>query len=206
MQKVFSLLRANDLIWGPFVESYLMGREPPALDLLHWNADGTRMPAAMHGFYLRSMYQKNLLAQPGGITLKGAPIDLGQIEAPCYFLSTREDHIAPWASTYRGARRLGGPVRFTLAGSGHVAGVVNPPASGKYGYWANPRRPKRPEAWLARAERREGSWWPDWAAWLARRSGREVPARAPERGGLAPIEDAPGRYVLARAEDEGGGP
>ncbi|MEK0085601.1 PHA/PHB synthase family protein [Benzoatithermus flavus] len=201
MQKVFSLMRANDLIWSFVVNNYLMGREPPAFDLLYWNADGTRMPCMMHSFYLRSMYQKNLLAQPGGIVLKGVPIDLGRIEVPCYFLSTREDHIAPWASTYRGSLRFGGPVRFVLGGSGHIAGVINPPSSTKYGYWVNPRQPADPAVWLARAEHKEGSWWPDWRAWLARRSGRKVPARDPARGSLPPIEDAPGRYVKVRASD-----
>jgi polyhydroxyalkanoate synthase len=201
MQKVFNLMRANDLIWSFVVNNYLMGREPIAFDLLYWNADSTRMPCMMHSFYLRSMYQKNLLVQPGGITLKGVPMDLGRIRTPCYFLSTREDHIAPWASTYRGSLRFGGRARFVLGGSGHIAGVINPPSSTKYGYWINPRRPADPKAWLAGAERREGSWWPDWQAWLARRSGPKVAARDPAVGGLPPLEDAPGRYVKVRASD-----
>lgn len=201
MRQVFSLLRPNDLIWSYVVNNYLLGRDPPAFDLLHWNADGTRMPCMMHRFYLRSMYQQNLLARPGGITLLGVPIDLGAIRTPCYFLSTREDHIAPWRSTYRGSRLLRGRHRFVLGEAGHIAGVVNPPASGKYGYWTNPRRPREPEAWLERAVRRPGSWWPDWAAWIARRGGGRVPARDPACGGLATIEDAPGRYVLVASED-----
>ena len=127
MQQVFNLMRANDLIWSFVVNNYLLGREPMAFDLLYWNADSTRMPYMMHSFYLRNMYQKNLLVQPGGIVLKGVPIDLGRIATPCYFLSTKEDHIAPWASTYRGSLPLRRPGRFVLGGSGHIAGVINPP-------------------------------------------------------------------------------
>ncbi len=126
MQQVFSLLRPNELIWSYVVNNYLMGREPPALDLLHWNADGTRMPCTMHSFYLRSMYQRNLLTRPGGMTLLGVPVDLSRIRTPCYFLSAREDHIAPWRSVYRGSRLLGGRRRFVLGEAGHIAGVVNP--------------------------------------------------------------------------------
>jgi len=200
MRQVFSLLRPNDLIWSYVVNNYLLGKEPPAFDLLHWNADGTRMPCTMHSFYLRNMYQRNLLAQPGGISLLGVPIDLSLVRTPWYFLSTCDDHIAPWRSTYRGRRLMRGPSRFVLGEAGHVAGVVNPPASGKYGYWTNRRGPADPEAWLARAERHPGSWWPDWAAWLDRHGGRRVAARDPARGALATIEDAPGRYVLASGE------
>lgn len=201
MQKVFNLMRANDLIWGFVVNNYLLGREPIAFDLLYWNADSTRMPYMMHSFYLRNMYQKNLLAQPGGITLKGVPIDLGMIKTPCYFISAKEDHIAPWASTYRGSLLFGGPVRFVLGGSGHIAGIVNPPASAKYGYWTSAKRPADPAAWLAGAQQNDGSWWPDWDAWLARKSGAKVPARDPAAGGLQPLEDAPGSYVAVRAAE-----
>jgi polyhydroxyalkanoate synthase len=200
MQKVFNLMRANDLIWAFVVNNYLMGREPMAFDLLYWNADSTRT-YMMHSFYLRNMYQKNLLMQPGGITLKGMPIDLGRIKTPAYFLSTKEDHIAPWASTYRGSLRFGGPVRFVLGGSGHIAGVVNPPPSTKYGYWTSAKRPAEPEAWLAAADPHEGSWWPDWQAWLAKKSGPKVPARVPGAGRLPALEDAPGSYVRVRASD-----
>ena len=201
MQQVFNLMRANDLIWGFVVNNSLMGREPMAFDLLYWNADSTRMPYMMHSFYLRNMYQKNLLVQPGAITLKGVPIDLGKISVPAYFLSTKEDHIAPWASTYRGSLRFGGPVRFVLGGSGHIAGVINPPSSAKYGYWLNRRRPNDPERWLERADHHDGSWWPDWAAWLAPESGEKVAARTPGAGGLPALEPAPGRYVTIRAVD-----
>ncbi len=198
MQTVFSLLRDNDLIWNFVVNNYLLGRRPPPFDILYWNADGTRMPCMMHRFYLRAFYLENRLVEPGGITLLGEPVDLGRITVPSYFLSTREDHIAPWQSTYRGARRFGGPRRFVLGGSGHIAGVVNPPAAGKYGYWTHGRPPPEPEAFLARARRHEGSWWPDWAAWLRRRSGSLVPARDPDSGSLPPLEDAPGSYVRRR--------
>ena len=201
MQQVFNLMRANDLIWGFVVNNYLLGREPMAFDLLYWNADSTRMPYMMHSFYLRNMYQKNLLVQPGGITLKGVPIDLGAIKTPCYFLSTKEDHIAPWASTYHGSLHFGGPVRFVLGGSGHIAGVINPPASTKYGYWSNTKRPATAAAWLDGAQHGDGSWWPDWDAWLAKRSGVKVPAREPGAGGLPALEEAPGHYVRVRATE-----
>lgn len=201
MQKVFNLMRANDLIWGFVVNNYLMGREPMAFDLLYWNADSTRMPYVMHSYYLRNMYQKNLLVQPGGITIKGVPIDLGTIRAPCYFLSTKEDHLAPWTSTYQGSLCLGGPVRFVLGGSGHIAGVINPPTSAKYGYWTNAKRPALAEEWLATAQMHEGSWWSDWQAWLAGKSGPKVKARVPGEGDLPALEDAPGSYVRMRAVD-----
>ena len=201
MQQVFNLMRANDLVWGFVVNNYLMGREPMAFDLLYWNADSTRMPYMMHSFYLRNMYQKNLLVQPGGVTLKGVPIDLGRIATPCYFLSAKEDHIAPWASTYRGSLNFKGQVRFVLGGSGHIAGVINPPSSTKYGYCTSAKRPAEPEAWLAGAQPHEGSWWPDWAEWLAKKSGPKVPARIPGAGSLPPLEPAPGSFVKVRAVD-----
>jgi polyhydroxyalkanoate synthase len=200
MQQVFALMRANDLVWGPFVQTYLLGREPPAFDLLHWNADGTRMPHMMHRFYLRALYLDNRLVEPGAVRLLGTPIDLGRIDVPAYFLSTREDHIAPWRSTYRGARRLSGRVRFVLGGSGHIAGVVNPPEGRKYGFWTRAALPEDPEAWLAGARFRAGSWWPHWLAWLRPGEERRVPARRPGDGALEVLEPAPGRYVQVRAE------
>ena len=144
MATTFNMLRANDLIWSFVVNNYLLGNDPFPFDLLYWNADSTRMPAKMHSFYLRKMYQENLLSKPGGITLAGVPIDLGKIKTPAYFLSTREDHIAPWKSTYRGTQLLGGPKRFVLAASGHIAGVVNPPEGGKYNHWINEDAAARP--------------------------------------------------------------
>jgi len=200
MADAFNLLRANDLIWSFVVNNYLLGREPFPFDLLYWNSDSTRMPRAMHSFYLRSMYQKNLLVEPGGITLDGVPIDLGAIETPCYILSTKEDHIAPWRSTYAATQLYSGPVRFVLGMSGHIAGVINPPAANKYGYWTNDELPPDPEAWLAGAEAHPGSWWLDWKRWVSRfNGGRRVAARVPGDGALAAIEDAPGSYVRVRA-------
>ncbi len=197
MANTFNMLRANDLIWSFVVNNYLLGRDPFPFDLLHWNSDSTRMPARMHSFYLRSMYQENRLVTPGGIVLDGTPIDLGHVRVPAYFLSTREDHIAPWRSTYRGTQLLGGECRFVLAASGHIAGVVNPPEGGKYSHWINPALPAEPEAWLAGATEIAGSWWPDWQRWVAGtdHSRAMVAARVPGAGALAAIEDAPGSYV-----------
>jgi polyhydroxyalkanoate synthase len=199
MATTFNMLRANDLIWSFVVNNYLLGNEPFPFDLLYWNSDSTRMPARMHSFYLRQMYQENLLCKQGGITLAGLPIDLHKIETPAYFLSTREDHIAPWKSTYRGTQLLGGPKRFVLAASGHIAGVVNPPDGGKYSHWINPDLPPDPEAWFHGATEMAGSWWPDWHRWVTGFSKAQVEARTPGDHKLTAIEDAPGRYVRVRA-------
>ena len=199
MATTFNMLRANDLIWSFVVNNYLLGNEPFPFDLLYWNSDSTRMPARMHSFYLRKMYQENLLAQPGGIVVDGVPIDLGNIRAPSYFISTREDHIAPWKSTYRGMLMLHGPRRFVLAGSGHIAGIVNPPEGGKYGHWINPELPSDPEAWLHDATEIAGSWWPDWQRWVTGLDKAMVAARQPGDSKLPVIEDAPGSYVQVRA-------
>jgi polyhydroxyalkanoate synthase len=201
MATTFNLLRANDLIWSFVVNNYLLGKSPFPFDLLYWNADSTRMPAAMHSFYLRNMYQENLLAQPAGITLGGVPIDLRRIKTPSFLLSTREDHIAPWRSTYAATRLYGGPVKFVLAASGHIAGVINPPQSGKYGHWENEHNPPTPEEWLAGATQYPGSWWPLWERWVSHHAGGEVPARQPGDGRLPPIEPAPGSYVKVRGTD-----
>jgi poly[(R)-3-hydroxyalkanoate] polymerase subunit PhaC len=199
MAGTFNLLRANDLVWSFVVNNYLMGKEPFPFDLLYWNADSTRMPAKMHSYYLRNMYMKNLLRVPGGIELAGVPIDLSKVKVPAYFISTAEDHIAPWKSTYKGAQALGGKVRFVLGGSGHIAGIVNPPAANKYSYWTNTRLADAPEAWQQAAERHDGSWWNDWHAWItALDESERVPARVPGDGKLKPIEDAPGSYVAVR--------
>ena len=202
MATTFNMLRANDLIWSFVVNNYLMGKDPFPFDLLYWNADSTRMPAAMHSFYLRKMYQENLLVQPGAITLDGVPIDLGKIKTPAFVLSTREDHIAPWKSTYALTQLLSGPVRFVLAASGHIAGVVNPPASGKYSHWTNAKNAKDPEQWLRAAEEHAGSWWPEWYKWVSRKSGAKIPARVPGDGKLEVLEDAPGSYVKVKANAE----
>ncbi len=199
MANTFNLLRANDLIWSFVINNYLMGKDPFPFDLLYWNSDSTRMPAAMHGFYLRKFYHENRLMQPGGICLDGVPIDLRRLKLPVYWVSTREDHIAPWKSTYAATQIYKGQKRFVLAGSGHIAGIVNPPASGKYGYWTNEDLPEDAEAWLAGAQHHEGSWWTDWAAWNAERAGPMVEARKPGSGDLPALEPAPGSYVKRRA-------
>jgi polyhydroxyalkanoate synthase len=200
MATTFNMLRANDLIWSFVVNNYLLGRDPFPFDLLYWNSDSTRMPATMHSFYLRNLYIKNLLAKPGGIELAGVPIDLARVKTPLYFLSTLEDHIAPWRSTYTGAKLFPGPVRFVLGGSGHIAGVANPPAANKYGYWTNPKFPNDAEQWLKGASQHPGSWWTDWSGWIAQYGGGKVPPRIPGKGKLKAIEDAPGSYVRMRGD------
>ena len=199
MAEAFNLLRANDLIWSFVINNYLMGKDPFPFDLLYWNSDSTRMPREMHSAYLRDMYQDNRLREPGGITLDGVPIDLSSIDVPVYILSTREDHIAPWKSTYAATHLYRGPIRFVLAMSGHIAGVVNPPSANKYGYFTG-EVAETPDAWLDAAAAHEGSWWPDWDAWVSEHDGGEAPAREPGAGALPVIEDAPGRYVKVRIE------
>lgn len=201
MAATFNMLRANDLIWSFVVNNYLLGQDPFPFDLLYWNNDSTRMPAKMHSFYLRRMYQQNDLVKPGAIELAGVKIDLTKIKVPCYILSTREDHIAPWQSTYRATQIYRGPIRFVLAASGHIAGVVNPPDSGKYSHWINENLPPDPQAWFAGATELAGSWWPDWQRWVVSLDDTMVPARIPGEGGLPAIEDAPGSYVKVQARD-----
>jgi polyhydroxyalkanoate synthase len=198
MATTFNMLRANDLIWSFVVSNYLLGKNPFPFDLLHWNSDSTRMPAAMHSFYLRNMYLKNQLREPGGLTLAGTPIDVTRVKTPAYFISTAEDHIAPWQSTYAGARLLKGPVRFVLGGSGHIAGIINPPAANKYCYWTNGNLAAQPEDWLAKAKQHPGSWWTDWGQWVAGYAGPRVAARQPGTGRYKALEDAPGSYVKQR--------
>jgi polyhydroxyalkanoate synthase len=201
MAEMFNLMRENDLIWSFVVNNYLMGREPPPFDLLYWNSDATRLPATMLLSYVRQFYHENRLRQPGGLELLGTPIDLGKVKTPVYIVSTKEDHIAPWASCYAGTQLFAGPRRFILGASGHIAGIINPPAVNKYGYWSNLRLPKDADKWLAGAKFHEGSWWPDWSAWLARKADKLVPARHPGDGKLSPLEDAPGSYVKVRASE-----
>ena len=200
MGATFNMMRGNDLIWSFVVNNYLLGKEPFPFDLLYWNADATRMPAVMHSFYLRKMYHENKLVEPGGIALNGVPLDLRKIATPSYVVSTREDHIAPWKSTYAATGLYKGPVKFVLSASGHIAGIVNPPAAGKYNYWTNDKNPKSADAWLAAAQEHPGSWWPDWQKWVARFAGKWVPARRPGDGKLKPLCDAPGEYVKVRAD------
>jgi polyhydroxyalkanoate synthase subunit PhaC len=199
MATTFNLLRANDLVWSFVINNYLLGKEPFPFDLLYWNADSTRMPAKMHSFYLRNMYLKNALREPGGITLAGVPIDLRKVRAPSYFISTADDHIAPWVSTYAGARLLAGPTRFVLGGSGHIAGIVNPPAARKYGYSVSDSLPGSADAWQSAARTHDGSWWTDWQAWIEKLNADDkVPARKPGDGKLRIVEDAPGAYAKVR--------
>ncbi len=198
MATTFNLLRANDLIWSFVVNNYLLGKEPFPFDLLYWNSDSTRMPAAMHSFYLREMYQKNNLVKVDATQINDTPIDLSQVDTPAFFLSTREDHISPWKSTYAGPLLMRGPVKFVLSGSGHIAGVINPPAANKYGYWTNERLAKNPETWLSHAKGHDGSWWIEWEKWLRLHSGENVPARKPGENGPV-IEDAPGSYVKVKS-------
>ena len=200
MATTFNMLRANDLIWSFVVNNYLLGKEPFPFDLLYWNSDSTRMPAAMHAYYLRNMYQENKLVVPGALTLAGVPIDLRKVKVPAFFLSTKEDHIAPWKSTYAATHIFGGSVKFVLSASGHIAGVINPPGKAKYGHWENAKLPKTADDWLAGAKYNEGSWWPRWEKWVAKYASGEVDARQPGDGKLAPIEDAPGAYVLTKAD------
>jgi polyhydroxyalkanoate synthase len=171
-----------------------MGRDAKPFDLLFWNADQTRMPKALHLFYLRNFYQDNALAK-GRMTLGGVDIDLSKVKTPIFAQAGRDDHIAPAGSIYKGAQLFGGPVEYVLAGSGHIAGVVNPPDARKYQYWTNGALPGSLAEWQAGAQEHPGSWWPHWAQWLRRYSGPMVAARDPAKGPLKPLADAPGTYV-----------
>ncbi|HHV49805.1 MAG TPA: class I poly(R)-hydroxyalkanoic acid synthase [Rhodocyclaceae bacterium] len=208
MAGTFNMLRANDLIWSFVVNNYLMGKDPFPFDLLYWNSDSTRMPAAMHSYYLRNMYLANLLKEPGGLTLGGVKIDISKVKTPCYFISTVEDHIAPWKSTYMGARLPSGPTKFVLGGSGHIAGIVNPPAANKYGYWINEATdgnlPESPEDFLAGATQHAGSWWTHWHNWVTTLPGGDakVKARPADAGPLKVIEPAPGSFVKFRLDTQ----
>ena len=198
MADTFNMLRSNDLIWSFFVSNYLLGKEPKPFDLLFWNSDQTRMPRTLHLYYLRRFYGDNALAK-GELELDGVRLDLGAVKTPVYVQSSKEDHIAPARSVYRGARLFGGPTTFTLAGSGHIAGVINAPVANKYQHWTNPGLPETLEAWQANAGETAGSWWPHWAEWLRARSGPMVPARDPAAGPLPALEDAPGSYVKVKS-------
>lgn len=199
MAMTFNMLRANDLIWSFVINNYLLGKDPFPFDLLYWNADSTRMPALMHSFYLRNMYQRNLLVKPGAVVIDGVPIDLGTVKTPTLIVSAREDHIAPWKSTYAGTQIYGGPKQFILAASGHIAGMVNPPARQKYSYWTNESLPSAPDAWYEGAKESPGSWWPRWHEFLAGHAGEKVPARVPGEGKLKVLGDAPGEYVKVKS-------
>jgi polyhydroxyalkanoate synthase len=199
MAMAFNMLRSNDLIWSYVVSNYLKGKPPSSFDLLHWNSDATRMPAANHSYYLRNCYLENRLSA-GSMVLDNTLLDLSKIKVPIYNLATREDHIAPADSVLYGSQFFGGPVKYVLSGSGHIAGVVNPPSSGKYQYWTNDNiRDVTLADWLKGAEEHKGSWWPDWRVWLQTIDAEEVPAREVGAAALPPIEDAPGSYVRVRA-------
>ena len=195
MGSAFNMLRSNDLVWSFFVNLYLLGNDPMPFDLLYWNSDSTRMPQAMHSYYLRNMYLENKLAQPCGINLSGTDIDMSKVTTPVYFVSAHDDHIAPWKTTYLGTQLFGGPVRFVLGESGHIAGVVNPASVNKYGHWVNEDLSTDAEAWLKGAEKSDLSWWHDWDKWVSEFAGDEAEAREPGKGKLEVLCDAPGTYV-----------
>jgi polyhydroxyalkanoate synthase len=197
MANAFNMLRSNDLIWPYVVNNYLRGKKPFAFDLLYWNSDATRMPAANHSFYLRQCYLENRLSK-GEMTVAGEALDLGKVSIPIYNLATREDHIAPAKSVFLGSKFFGGPVKYVLTGSGHIAGVVNPPAKKKYQYWTGDAPVGNLDGWLGKATEHPGSWWPDWFDWIKQQGDDEVKARKPGGGKLKPIEDAPGSYVKLR--------
>ena len=194
MATTFNMLRSNDLIWNYVVNNYLLGKDYAPFDLLYWNSDATNVPAKWHRAYLADLYRDNKLVKPGAISVLGTPIDLTRVRTPSYIQAGKEDHIAPLASVFKLTHHFGGPMRFVLAGSGHIAGVVNPPSAGKYQHWTNDQLPDTLTAFQAGATEHKGSWWPDWMGWLAPQSGRKVPARTPVKG----IEAAPGRYVKVR--------
>jgi polyhydroxyalkanoate synthase len=197
MATMFNMLRANDLIWSNVLNNYLLGKEPPAFDLLYWNADGTRMTRVAHSFYLRNTYLENNLIKPNKMVLKGVPIDLKEIHLAIYAVGAEQDHIVPWKSAWRISQLASGPVRFVLGGSGHIAGIINPPSKGK-GYWTNEKSVKTADEWLESAEQHKGSWWPDWLEWLKLRSGEQ--GAPPSMGSTTypPITPAPGTYVLEK--------
>ena len=195
MALTFNMLRANDLIWSFYVRNYLLGQDPAPFDLLYWNADSTRLPAKMHSTYLRTMYLENRFKEPGGLRVDSVPLDLSAVETPAYFIATEEDHIAPWEGVYLSAGLLSGPVKFVLGQSGHIAGVINPPAANKYGYRTGPA-PNIPAAqWREQAQVQAGSWWLDWQAWLEQHAAEKIPAGRPGDKKQSVIEDAPGSYV-----------
>nr|WP_085930200.1 class I poly(R)-hydroxyalkanoic acid synthase [Asticcacaulis biprosthecium] len=198
MADTFNSLRANDLVWSFFVSNYLLGKDLTPFDLLCWNGDQTRMPKALHIFYLRTFYGHNALSK-GELTLGGVKLDLKKVKVPIYEQAGREDHIAPPGSVYKGSKLFGGPVTYMMAGSGHIAGVVNPPAAQKYMHWLNDAHPDTLEAWLAGATEHPGSWWPHWAGWLGKLSGEKIAPRDPAKGHFKVLGDAPGTYVLVKS-------
>jgi polyhydroxyalkanoate synthase len=199
MATTFNMLRANDLIWSFVINNYMLGKQPLPFDLLYWNSDTTRMPEKTHLFYLRECYKDNNLAL-GKMVLAGERIDLSKVVVPVYLQSAKEDHIAPYRSIYKTTKLFKGPIRFILAGSGHIAGVINAPVARKYQYWTNDKLPPTVEDWIQGASEHPGSWWPDWDKWLSKLSGGKIPARRPGDGKLQPLGDAPGSYVKVKAQ------
>jgi polyhydroxyalkanoate synthase subunit PhaC len=196
----FSFLRPNDLVWNYVVGNYLKGESPPPFDLLYWNGDSTNLPGPMYCWYLRNTYLENKLKEPGGTTVCGEKVDLGKVRAPVYIYGSREDHIVPWTAAYRSTQVMSGNKRFVLGASGHIAGVINPPAKGKRNYWTNAKLPATAEAWFKGATEHPGSWWTDWSSWLRGHGGKLVAApKAPGNRQFKAIEPAPGRYVKAKA-------
>ncbi|HTT97059.1 MAG TPA: class I poly(R)-hydroxyalkanoic acid synthase [Rhizomicrobium sp.] len=210
MGTTFNMLRANDLIWSFVVSNYLLGKEPAPFDLLYWNSDTTRMPEATHLFYLREFYKNNALSQ-GKMSFDNVKLDLSKVKTPIYLQSAKEDHIAPFRSVYKSTHLFGGPIRFIIAGSGHIAGVINPPSAKKYQFWTNDKVGAQPdgkvkgaypatvEEWQSNTSEHPGSWWGDWDAWLSKLSGKKVPARKPGDGKLKVLGNAPGTYVKIKA-------
>lgn len=203
MASAFNSLRASDLIWSFFIKNYLRGKPPVPFDILYWNADTTNMPAKMHSQYLRWMYLHNSLVKPGKIRLNKTPLDVTKIDTPTYFISTKKDHIAPWHTTYLGFQLIKGKKHFLLGGSGHIAGIIIPPGTEKYGYSCNLDCPKNPEDWLANAKHHAGSWWPEWFKWLKKESGPLIDAPDFNQLPLGPIMDAPGSYVYVKSQKSG---
>jgi polyhydroxyalkanoate synthase len=201
MAQMFNMMRENDLIWSFVVNNYLLGREPMPFDLLFWNSDSTRLPAEMLMYYLKKIYLENGLIKPDYLELNGEKINVTKIKTPTYVLATKEDHIAPWVSCYPVTQAFSGPVKFVLGGSGHIAGIVNPPAAEKYAYWTHSKYPADPQEWFDKAKEHAGSWWTDWEEWLAKHSEEKIAARTPGTGELKVIEDAPGSYVKVTHSD-----
>jgi polyhydroxyalkanoate synthase len=201
MAATFNLLRPKDLIWSYYVKNYLLGEEPPAHDILFWNNDSTNIPAKMHRYYLNNMYLKNRLKDSGALSLNQTPINLQRVDTPSFFVATLQDHISPWKSVYAGLQLLSGPAQFVLGGSGHVAGVINPPERHKYNYYSNSTVAKNAAEWFQSAKEESGSWWPSWEKWLRPHSGKKVAARQPGAGGLPLLEPAPGSYVQVKVAE-----
>jgi polyhydroxyalkanoate synthase len=197
----FASLRANDLVWNYVVNNYLKGETPPAFDLLYWNSDSSNLPGPMYAYYLKNLYLDNRLREPGALTMAGESIDLSRIDIPAYVLATRDDHIVPWQGAYRSVGLLRGDSTFVLGASGHIAGVINPPAKNRRNFWVNKNLPDNPDDWLAEAYTQPGSWWPHWVAWLAPHGGAMKPAPSAAGSAKFPVLDpAPGRYVREAAD------